>query len=133
MTAQPRSDLVLAQALATDPTSASKARAAVLRSFAGLPEEVVEDAQLLVSEAVSDAAVRTSGQTPDEPPRLSGYLVDGTIRIEIGQDGRRRVAEAAEDDHLGLRILDHVASRWGHEHLGSSSTTWFEIDLVDPR
>ena len=128
MGAQPHSDLVLAQALATDLDTAAKARAAVARSFAGLPDEVVEDAQLLVSETVSDA-VRTSGQAADEPLRLAGYLVDGTVRIEVGQERRRRVVEA-DDAHLGLQVLDRVASRWGHEHRGSSSTTWFELDLA---
>jgi hypothetical protein len=124
----PHGDLVLAQALATDPASAAKARAAVGRSFAGLPDEVLEDAQLLVSEAVTDA-VRTSGQAADEPLRLAGYLVDDTVRIEVGQEGRRRVVHP-RDDHLGLRILDRVASRWGHEHQGPTSTTWFELDLA---
>ena len=129
MSAQPHRDLMLAQALATDPTSVATARAAVARSFAGLPDEVVQDAQLLVSEAVSDA-VRTSGQAADEPLRLAGFLVEDTVRIEVEQAGRRRVVETAGDDHFALTILDRVASRWGHEHRGSSSTTWFELDLA---
>jgi len=131
MGAPPHADLVLAQPFATDPTSVGKARAAVGRSFAGLPDEVVEDAQLLVSEAVTDA-VRTSGQAADEPLRLAGYLVGGALRIEVEQEGRRRVAPT-RDEHLGLQILDRVASRWGHERRGSSSTTWFELDLAGHR
>ena len=128
MAAQPHSDLVLAQALATDPTSAGKARAAVARSFAGLPDDVVEDAQLLVSEAVTEA-VHTSTQAADVPLRLTGYVIDGTVRIEVGQEGHRRSDERG-DEHLGLRILDRLASRWGHEQRGSVSTTWFELDLA---
>ena len=128
MGALPHSDLVLAQALGTDPTSAGNARAAVARSFAWLPDDVVEDAQLLVSETVSDA-VHTSSQAADVPLRLAGYLIGGTIRIEVGQDRRRRFREAP-GDHLGHRILDRVASRWGQAHLGSCSTTWFELDLA---
>ena len=123
----PHRDLVLATALATDPTSAGKARAAVARSFAGLPDEVIDDAELLVSEAVTDA-VRTSGQTVDEPLQLAGYLFDDTVRVEVAQEGRRRVV-AETDDHLAFEILDRVASRWGHEHRGSTVTTWFELDL----
>lgn len=124
----PHRDLVLATALATDPTSAAKARAAVARSFAGLPDGLLDDAQLLVSEAVTDA-VRTSGQAADEPLQLSGYLFDDTVRVEVGQEGRRRIV-AETDDHLAFEILDRVASRWGHDHRGSTATTWFELDLI---
>jgi hypothetical protein len=124
----PHRDLVLATALATDPTSAGKARAAVARAFAGLPDDLIDDAQLLVSEAVTDA-VRTSGRTPDEPLEVSGYVFYDTVRVEVAQEGRRRVV-AETDDHLAFDILDRVASRWGHEHRGSTATTWFELDLV---
>jgi hypothetical protein len=124
----PHRELVLATALATDPTSAGKARAAVARSFAGLPDDLLDDAHLLVSEAVTDA-VRTSGQAADEPLQLAGYLCDGTVRVEVAQEGRRRVV-AETDDHLAFEILDRVASRWGHEHRGSIATTWFELDLA---
>lgn len=114
-------------ALPTDATSASRARSAVARSFAGLPDRLLEDAQLLTSEAVTDA-VRTSGQAADEPLRLAAFVTGSAIRVEVEQEGRRRVAEATEE-HLALRILDRVASRWGHDHHGSSSTTWFELEL----
>ena len=118
---------VLAIALPTAPASAAKARTAVIRSFAGLPDEVLDDAQLLVSEAVSDV-VTTSGQPPDEPIRLTGYVAGTTLRIEVEQEGRRRELGEAADGHLGHTILQQVATRWGHDHRGESSITWFELD-----
>ena len=129
MEAEARWELVLAVPLPTDARSASKARIAVARSFAGLPDEMLEDAQLLVSEAVTDA-VLTSGQAPDEPLRISGYLAGTTMRLEVEHEGRRPVA-ASSDDHLGLRIVDRLATRWGHDHGDGSSTTWFELE-ADP-
>lgn len=121
-----RSELVLATALPTAPASAGKARTAVVRAFAGLPDELLDDAQLLVSEAVSDA-VKSSGQTPEEPIRLTGYVAGTTLRVEVEQDGRRRVVQASEG-HLGHTILEEVATRWGHDHHDGSSVTWFELD-----
>lgn len=126
METRKRSELVLATALPTAPASAGKARTAVVRAFAGLPDEILDDAQLLVSEAVSDV-VTTSGQAPDEPIRLSGYVAGTTLRVEVEQEGRRRVVEATER-HLGHSILDQVATRWGHDHHDGSSVTWFELD-----
>ena len=119
-------ELVLATALPSLPTSASMARAAVARAFAGLPEEVLDDAQLLVSEAVSNA-IAHSEQPADVPIRLSGYLAGSRARIEVADEGPGLTPDAVRDG-FGFRILDEVASAWGVGEIDGRSTTWFELD-----
>jgi anti-sigma regulatory factor (Ser/Thr protein kinase) len=122
--------LVLAVALPNEPASAAKARAAVARAFAGLPEALLEDAQLLVSEAVANA-IGHSGAGPDAPVTLSGYL-DGTLaRIEVADEGPG-FDPAVERRGMGSRIYDELATAWGVDRIRGRATAWFELDAAAP-
>lgn len=116
---------VLAMALPTAPPSIAIARAAVVRAFAGLPDDVLEDAQLLVSEAVTNA-IRHSGQPPDVPIRLTGTLGGTRVRIEVADEGPGIPMEEAEQG-FGFRIFGELAADWGVGSLKGHSTTWFEL------
>jgi anti-sigma regulatory factor (Ser/Thr protein kinase) len=118
---------VLARALPTAPESVARARGAVVRSFAGLPDKVVEDAELLVSEAVTNS-IRHSGRPADSPIHISGFLVDDTVRIEVSDEGPGPGDERSEG-RLGFRIFDELATAWGTERDARRSTTWFELAL----
>jgi anti-sigma regulatory factor (Ser/Thr protein kinase) len=118
--------LVLATALPSLPTSASKARGVVARAFVGLPETLLDDAQLLVSEAVSNA-IKHSEQPADVPIRLSGYLAGSRARIEVADEGPGLTRDAVRDG-FGFRIFDEIATAWGVGQIDGRSTTWFELE-----
>jgi anti-sigma regulatory factor (Ser/Thr protein kinase) len=121
----PREQVVLAMALPTAPRSVGRARSAVRRAFAGLPDDVLEDAQLLVSEAVTNA-IRHSGQPPDAPIRLTGSLGGTRIHIEVADEGPG-VSPGDGEEGLGFRIFGTLATDWGVGSVDGRSTTWFEL------
>jgi anti-sigma regulatory factor (Ser/Thr protein kinase) len=133
MLAQPMStepgQLVLAIALPNEPASAAKARAAVTRAFAGMPDGFLDDAQLLVSETIVNA-ISHSRRGPDSPIRVSGYVRGTVARIEVADEGPGFEA-GGERRGLGTRILDEVATSWGTGSISGLATTWFELDAAE--
>ena len=121
-------ELVLAVALPNEPASAAKARAAVARAFAGLPDDVVEDAQLLVSEAVTNA-IRHSERGPDSPIRLAGFLAGTVARIEVADEGAVPIPDDARRG-IGFSLFDVLSSAWGFGDREGRVTTWFELDAA---
>ncbi len=123
--------------LPNDPESAGRAREATRRALqeAGLPDEHVERAALLVSELVTNAIVHTGS---DVCLRVTGHPV---TRVEVedrspalpeppSQDGSPMGIDALEPGGLGLAIVEGLASRWGAEHTPDGKVVWFELDPV---
>ena len=114
--------------LAAEPISVRQARG-VLRTLTGgkLPESLVDDAQLLVSELVTNA-LRHGG------PEIRMWidLVDGGVRVRVYDSGAGRPAKTEQTDDpvlpsgRGLHMVDRVATEWGVEDGPvAGKTVWF--------
>jgi anti-sigma regulatory factor (Ser/Thr protein kinase) len=93
-----------------------------------VPAARVADAELLVSELVTNA-VKYGGAGPIE---LTLEDDGGMLRCAIrdsGSPGPLPVMQEQSDDPggHGLRLVDHIADRWGVEK--GSTIVWFELDL----
>ena len=117
--------------LPNDPESAGQARATTRRALraAGLPDDHVERAALLVSELVTNAVVHAAS---DVRIRVSARPV---TRVEVEDDSPRlpktpspTAADALEPGGLGLTIVDCLASRWGADPRPKGKVVWFELD-----
>jgi anti-sigma regulatory factor (Ser/Thr protein kinase) len=116
--------------VACGPEAAVAARTAVARWLDGRAHAdfLRDDACLLVTEVVTNSVLH-SGQPPGTPLRISGFAVNGCVRVEVEDGGpgpvRRRVADPMAGG-FGLQLLDLLAARWGvtHEH---GTRVWFEL------
>ncbi|MEO5840865.1 MAG: ATP-binding protein [Acidimicrobiales bacterium] len=113
--------------LPDDDHAASTARR-VARQWAsheGLPEEVVGDLELVVSELVTNA--RRHGLPPYH---FDLRRVDGVIRGEVC-DGLplapRPKQSPDETGGFGLGIVNSCASQWGTQTLPTGKQVWFEL------
>jgi anti-sigma regulatory factor (Ser/Thr protein kinase) len=114
--------------LARDPHAAVQARrfARAWAAERALPEPVVEDIELVVSELVTNAI--RHGEPPIEL-ELSQPTA-GTIRGEIRDGSDVAPAPKPAPDYrggFGLRIVDARSSRWGTTARSDGKDVWFEI------
>lgn len=117
------------------PRSQTVARVArhALRAWCGerVDDELVLDAELLVSELATNALVHGEGQIT-----LRARLDDDRLRVELMDEGTgferdRRPHDFWQVGGWGLDIVAHVASRWGvHEAI---THVWFELARCGPR
>jgi transcriptional regulator with XRE-family HTH domain/anti-sigma regulatory factor (Ser/Thr protein kinase) len=111
-------------------TAPQVARAAVLVTAAGIPEEHLGDAQLLTSELVTNSVQHVPG-ADDVALRIS--VGREVLRVEVEDSGgkvRPRTPDTAGG--WGLTLVMEIASRWGTGRMGAGNVTWFEIDLPRP-
>jgi anti-sigma regulatory factor (Ser/Thr protein kinase) len=121
--------------LPNHPESAGRARATTRRALraAGLPDDHVERAALLVSELVTNAVVHASS---DVRIRVRARPV---TRIEIEDDSPelphapsdhpvRTSTDTLEPGGLGISIVSGLASRWGADPRPDGKVVWFELD-----
>lgn len=119
-----------------DPTpSAPRAARALLREHAGasgLDDDVVEAAELAVSEVVTNALIHSGTAV-----RLDIRVTDDRLRVEVtdGGTGHADVRPAprprADDDvgGRGLLVVDALTSAWGSRRSGEGTAVWFEIPV----
>lgn len=94
----------------------------------GVAAEVVERAQLLVSELVSNAFMYGHG-----PIRLAVHQVDstGAFRVEVCNSGQGhpsvRHPAAGDASGRGLRIVEELARTWGSVTSNGETNVWFEM------
>ena len=123
--------------LPNDPESAGRARETTRRALedAGLPDDHVERATLLVSELVTNAIVHagsdirirvrarpvTRVEVEDRSPRLPDPPPPGPVPTAVDE---------LEPGGLGLTIVERLASRWGADRHpdGDGKVVWFELD-----
>ncbi len=77
-------------------------------------------------------AVRHAPPDPDGNSRIKLEVSDATARaivIDAGTEFEfdRATFDADAVDHLGLRFVDQLASRWGLS-LDGEKAVWFEVD-----
>ena len=97
-----------------------------------LPEHVLPDLRLLVSELVSNG-VKYGGDGPvrvdivNEPDRVRAEIVDqGVGFTPVERDG-----DLSRVGGWGLHLVDRLTDRWGTYE--GSTHVWFEIDPRKPR
>ena len=114
--------------LPADPESAREARRFVAEFAARMSRpEVVETAQLLVSELVTNAVAHAGTRVEVECARtdegLRVSVCDGSSLLPVpGRPG------AWDERGRGLLLVDTLASRWGTDrHPDHGKAVWFEL------
>lgn len=108
--------------------SVGRARAAVRDVGAGLPREVLADAELLVSELMSNAVRHGGGGI-----RLTVSLQRGSLTVAVFDAGPERPAmrtkapERTVASGRGLRMVEQLAADWGVDAADSGKTVWFRL------
>jgi anti-sigma regulatory factor (Ser/Thr protein kinase)/PAS domain-containing protein len=115
------------------PASVAEARAVIDRTLTGLlPETVIADVRLLVSELASNAVRHAGG----DAYRLELDLDPHRLRVELADSGPGPVAgasartrDALPEGGYGLGIVDRLSDRWGIERTAGPRPTriWFEL------
>ncbi|SOD59205.1 Anti-sigma regulatory factor (Ser/Thr protein kinase) [Streptomyces zhaozhouensis] len=117
--------------LPSEPASAGHARRLTRRQLGGrwlLPEELTENAVLLVSELVGNA-VQHAGAA-EFGLRIKRRR--GWVRVEVRDPSRALPALLPVRDMevisgRGLFLVDTLADRWGVDLLAHGKSTWFEM------
>jgi anti-sigma regulatory factor (Ser/Thr protein kinase) len=112
----------------------------VRRSFdaLGLPPDVRDDAQLLVTELVSNS-IRHAGLQADERIRIWAGWSGRRLKVIVRDRAEGRLARIAgsirplpgAESGWGLFIVNQLASRWGAVNDGGAGY-WFELDASPP-
>ncbi len=107
------------------PDAAARCRAYLARELHALDDEVVANAQLVLTELVTNA------QLHGEPPLLFGVtaLGDGAARVEVSDAGRNRLVLPAHSvDAMtgrGLTVVAALAESWGVDPIaGGGKVVW---------
>ncbi|MGH8897348.1 MAG: ATP-binding protein [Egibacteraceae bacterium] len=117
--------------LAATPVAVGLARAFVAGVLASESlDEIADTARLLVSELVTNAVCHARSRS-----RLELTIGEHSVRIDLidhsGEPPTFQHAPLAAGAHggQGLRVVDALADRWGHEQLDIGKRVWFELDL----
>lgn len=110
------------------PASAGAARRTIRAAIeAAAPVEVVETAELLVSEVVTNAVVHAA----TDITLVVAVLPEGRVRVEVSDGSRhapsRRDYEPTATTGRGLRLLEELADRCGTARSSTGKTVWFEV------
>ena len=95
-------------------------------------DQVLDDAQLLVSELVTNS-VRHAQLPSDARVRVSVEIRDGFMRLEVEDPGDVALGAVAPDrEHgggFGLFLVEALAQRWGSKHDGTTCV-WAELAIA---
>jgi anti-sigma regulatory factor (Ser/Thr protein kinase) len=104
--------------LPAEPRAPGAARMVITHWLRGqCPEQVVDDARLVISELVTNS-VRHAGMGPDDVIRLRIELTHGGVRVQVEDPGGEGVIAPRSPDlngggGMGLNIVVALATRWG--------------------
>ncbi len=106
--------------------SPARARRFLLDALDGYPDQLVERAQLLLSELVTNAVVH------GEPPVVVNVVIGpSTLRIEVADHGDEapelRESSMADSHGRGLTIVARLSDHWGIEWRGKGKAVWFGL------
>ena len=114
------------------PTAVRAARAHVRNRChaAGVDEDTVDNAVLLVSETVTNALIHGRSEA-----RLLVVATPTLVHVEVGDDNARHPVRAERNDAAldgrGLDILEILASAWGVRDDEAGKVVWFEVTPQD--
>lgn len=94
-----------------------------------------DEVLLLVSELAANA-VRHSASGDGGEFEVAVSVAGGLVRVEVGDQGGASepwlIGEGGAPDALtggrGLRIVDALATKWGHAGDGLGRVVWFEVE-----
>jgi anti-sigma regulatory factor (Ser/Thr protein kinase) len=116
--------------LTPTPRAVAEARTAVTRRFSHLPDRVLDDLRLLITELVSNGVLH-SGLTPQDALRvrvgIDGHQIRGEV-TDTGRDGevKPRPLDPESPGGFGLNLVEMLSDRWGVYHNGVTCV-WFEM------
>ncbi|MDA0185194.1 ATP-binding protein [Solirubrobacter phytolaccae] len=109
------------------PAASAAARQLMERFGAEMPESMLDDARLLVSELVANAVEHAAAEGEVQ---VRADLSDGRLRVEVTDSGPGFTYVPRGDDARergwGLHFTNLVASRWGIDE--RPTVVWFELD-----
>ena len=121
--------------LPSDFRAAHAARQSLNALESYVPDETIQDVNLLVSELVTNSVKHASLMSDDAIEVDANPTQDG-IRVEVTNPGRgeltNKVQRRNAESGWGLLLVTKIASRWGVTTNGST-LIWFEIDLCNER
>ena len=111
--------------------SAAAARQAIGDLSDRLPEDLIGDVRLLVSERVTNA-LRHAGLGERDRITLSVHMRDDAVRVEVsdpgsGFDPATMPADPQEADGWGLYLVSTLSDAWGVDTEGGETRVWFEL------
>ena len=120
--------------LPSDFRAARAARQSIRSLEPYVPEEKIQDLNLLVSELVTNS-VKHGSLMQDQAIEIDANPTERGIKIEVSNPGRADMTNKIEQRAMaesgwGLLLVTKIASRWGMSMNGSTHI-WFELDLVD--
>lgn len=123
-----RVDGAITRLLRAHPSSVAAARKVVRDVLtAARREDLVETAQLLVSEVVTNALVHAG-----TPIGIHASVGDDGLRVEVSDGSTQAPAPrsyaAMAGTGRGLRLLQQLVDRWGTLARPDGKTVWFELD-----
>ena len=110
-----------------EPRGPAQARRIIAEELASrLPDSVLDDIKLMVSELVTNGIVH--GSTAAEVPLMLDVCVNRDVRCRVLDQGRGfadRARNEGPDGGWGLRVVERLADRWGMECSPDRTEVWF--------
>ncbi|MFD0305100.1 ATP-binding protein [Streptomyces sp. NPDC127119] len=103
----------------------------------GVGQDVLDVAELLLSELVTNALRAPASSGRQVGVRIARATADGLLRLEVSDEGagRPEVRTPSDDETggRGLLLVEALAHRWGvEEHeAGTGKTVWAELKAPD--
>jgi anti-sigma regulatory factor (Ser/Thr protein kinase) len=114
--------------LPIDGRSVAAARTFLRKLLDGRQATPTDDALLMISELVTNAVSHAHTLL-----RVMVSIADQTLRVEVHDDDLTLPVAPDLEHHAtsgrGLRIIDHLADRWGIIPNTDGKTVWFELHL----
>ena len=111
------------------PEAPAQARRIIAEELSSrLPAGVVNDIKLMVSELVTNGVVHGGEDGDGDGPVMLELRMGGAVQcrvLDYGSGFAARV-ERARRRGSGLRVVEHLADRWGMECSSQRTEVWFE-------
>jgi anti-sigma regulatory factor (Ser/Thr protein kinase) len=126
---------VTTRTLTRDPGTPSQGRRLLESALDAVPESVLADAQLLLTEVLSNAILHGSANA-DARLEVSVETDDSTVRVTVTDRSPRFTRpsihrpDSSAASGWGLYLLERMATRWGVEGVpDKGSAVWFELSI----
>jgi anti-sigma regulatory factor (Ser/Thr protein kinase) len=116
-----------ARSFKNDSSSVREARKFVARALAGAPQDLVEVAELMVSELATNC-IRHAGSAYEVAVSRSGERI--RVQVTDPGDGEPTVRNPTAEDPTGrgLRIVEALSADWGVERVAAGKAVWFTLE-----